>query len=190
MKSQPAKKGPKDQQESKKTSGNSTHGLAIRLESYMALNRFSDGEAVAEKMHLLAPDVPHYSIYFLGFVRGDANEMQRQMTLVRARKGDIELLASAAADTNAYYGHIERQPSTQMTSIDNEAVAISQTKRALWEAEFQLTDAAQGCAKGVGKCTNSLCASSAIAGTGACGGQCKGGEAHHRIREWHFLQTP
>jgi serine/threonine protein kinase/Tfp pilus assembly protein PilF len=121
---------------------NDLNSLAIQLESYMALNRFSDAEAVAEKMRLLAPDVPHYSIYFLGFVRGDANEMQRQMTLVRAGKGDIELLASAAADTNAYHGHIERQPSTQMTSIDNEAVAISQTKRALWEAEFQLTDAA------------------------------------------------
>src|SRR4029077_16820555 len=80
--------------------------------------------------------------YFLGFVRGDANEMQRQMTLVRAGKGDIELLASAAAATNPYHGHIERKPSKQMTSIDNEAVAISQTKRALWEAEFQLTDVA------------------------------------------------
>jgi tetratricopeptide (TPR) repeat protein len=119
------------------------NGLAVLLEAYMALNRFSDAEAVAEKMRLLAPDVPHYSIYFLGFVRGDASEMQRQMELAKAGKGDVELLASAAADTDAYHGHIEKQPGTQMTSRDDEPVVISQTKRALWEAEFQLTDAAR-----------------------------------------------
>jgi eukaryotic-like serine/threonine-protein kinase len=121
---------------------NDLNALAIQLEAYQALNRFSDAEAVAEEMRLLAPDVPHYSIYFLGFVRDDATEMQRQMALAKAGKGDVELLASAASDTNAYYGHIERQPRTRVTSTADEAVAISQTKKALWEAEFQLTDEA------------------------------------------------
>jgi hypothetical protein len=121
------------------------NGLAVLLEAYMALNRFSDAEAVAGKMRILAPDVPHYSIYFLGFVRGDVSEMQRQMELAKEGKGDVELLASAAADTDAYHGHIEKQPGAQVISRDrdNEPVAISQTKRALWEAEFQLTDAAR-----------------------------------------------
>ena len=122
---------------------NDLNGLATLLQDYMALNRFSDAEVVAEKMRFLAPDFPHYSIYFLGFVRGDDTEMQRQLALAKTGKGDVQLLASAAADTDAYHGHIEKQPVAPMTSSEDEALAISQTKRALWEAEFQLTDAAR-----------------------------------------------
>lgn len=108
----------------------------------MALNRPSDAEAAADKMRLLAPDVPHYSIYFLGFVRGDEAEMQHQLALAKAGRGDLESLASAAADTAAYHGRIEKHPVIPVTASNNESAAISQAKRAMWEAEFQLPTAA------------------------------------------------
>jgi serine/threonine protein kinase/tetratricopeptide (TPR) repeat protein len=120
---------------------NNLNGLALLVEAHTALNRLSEAETAADKMRRLAPDVPQYSIYFLGFVRGDENEMAQQLALAKAGKGDVEVLMSAAADTAAYHGRIEKPP-VVATSNDNEAAAISQAKIALWEAEFQLRAAA------------------------------------------------
>jgi serine/threonine protein kinase/tetratricopeptide (TPR) repeat protein len=118
---------------------NDLNRLGALVETYMALNRLADAETAAEKMRILAPDVPHYSIYFLSFVRGDDSEMRRQLALAKAGKGDLESLLSAADDTAAYHGRIEKQSATH----NDEPAAISQAKRALWEAEFQLNDAAR-----------------------------------------------
>ena len=107
------------------------------------MNRFPEAETAAKKIRVLAPDISNYSIYFLAFVRGDNSEMQNQLALAKAGKGYVEAMASAAADTAAYNGHIERHSAIHMTSGDNEPVAISQAKRALWEAEFQLDDEAR-----------------------------------------------
>jgi eukaryotic-like serine/threonine-protein kinase len=123
--------------------GSPGDGVGNLVLTYMALNRFSDAERAAEKARALAPDVGGYPIYFLGFVRGDDAEMQQQIALAKAGKGDVETMASAAADTAAYHGHIEKQPSMHKTSSDKEPAAISQVKKAMWEAEFQLTDAAR-----------------------------------------------
>jgi eukaryotic-like serine/threonine-protein kinase len=95
---------------------------------------------VANKLQALAPDVPHNCIYRLCFLRGDSNEMQHQLTL--AAKGDSQMLGSAAADTAAYGGRIEKRITTLKTT-GGEPAAIAQLKRALWEAEFQLRDAAR-----------------------------------------------
>ena len=123
------------------------NGLANLVLIYMALNRLADAEAVAEKMRVLAPDIPQYSIYFLAFVLGDDSEMQHQLALANSGNGDPESLTSAAADTAAYHGRIEKHGATKMTSGDHEPSAILQVKRALWESEFQLTDAAIADAK-------------------------------------------
>jgi len=116
-------------------------GLSILLVTYMSLNRLSDAEAAAEKMRVLAPDTPEWAIYFLGFVRGDEGEMQHELAL--ASKGDTESLASAADDTSAYYGRIDKRSMAEASSSNNEELAISQVKRALWEAEFHLDDEAR-----------------------------------------------
>jgi serine/threonine protein kinase/Tfp pilus assembly protein PilF len=122
---------------------NNLNGLAVLVEAYTALNRLSEAEAAAQKMRALAPDVPEYAIYFLGFVRGDDAEMQHQLALAKAGNGDSELLASATDDTAAYHGRIEKNQRIEAPSSNNEELAISQVKRALWEAEFQLEDAAR-----------------------------------------------
>jgi len=109
----------------------------------MALNHLTDAETAAERIRTIAPDVPEHPIYFLCFVRGNDTEMQHQIALARAGKGDFESMASAAADTAAYHGRIEQIIATQTTSSDKEPAAISQAKKAMWEAEFQLTDAAR-----------------------------------------------
>jgi hypothetical protein len=123
------------------------NGLANLVLIYTALNRFADAETAAEKMRVLDPHIPHYAIYFLAFVRGDGSEMQHQLALANAGNGDSETMTSAAADTAAYHGRIEKYPASENLSSDNEPAAISRVKRALWEAEFQLTDAARADAK-------------------------------------------
>jgi DNA-binding winged helix-turn-helix (wHTH) protein/tetratricopeptide (TPR) repeat protein len=122
---------------------NNLHSLEILLGTYMALNRFEDAENVANKLGLLTPELPYNCIYRLGFVRGDRSEMQRQLALARAAKEDFQMLGYATADTTAYGGRIEKQSAIPMTTSDAEPAAISQLKRALWEVEFQLKDAAR-----------------------------------------------
>jgi len=122
---------------------NELNGLANLLLIYMALNRLTDANNVAERIRRLAPDIPHYSIYFLSFVRGDDSEMEHQLAMARAGNGDTESLASAGADTTAYHGRIEKHPVRQAVSSGNEPIAISQVKRAMWEAEVQMPDAAR-----------------------------------------------
>jgi serine/threonine protein kinase/tetratricopeptide (TPR) repeat protein len=126
---------------------NELNGLANLVLIYMALNRLTDADNAAEKIRLLAPDIPHYSIYFLSFMRGDNSEMQHQLALASAGNGDAESLASASADTTAYHGRIEKHPAPLAISSGNEPKAISQVKRAMWEAEFQMTDAARADAR-------------------------------------------
>jgi serine/threonine protein kinase/tetratricopeptide (TPR) repeat protein len=126
---------------------NEFNGLANLVLINMALNRLTDADDAAERIRRLAPDIPHYSIYFLSFVRGNDSEMQHQLALAREGNGDTESLVSAGADTTAYHGRIEKQPTPHAISRGNEPKAISQIKRAMWEAEFQMTDAARRDAK-------------------------------------------
>jgi eukaryotic-like serine/threonine-protein kinase len=112
--------------------------------AYLSLNRFDDAKSVADKMRLMAPDVPRYFVYCLSFIRGDNREMQHQLALAGAEKEDSEGLASAVSDTAAYYGRIEQERVfTTLTTSDSEPAAIAQLKRALWEAEFRLRDSAR-----------------------------------------------
>ena len=111
---------------------------------YLALNRLDDAEELANTLR--GPG--YYSladfdsgIYVLGFVRDDSKEMQQQLALAKGTKVDPQSVGSLAADTAAYHGHIEKQTAIQMKA--SEPAAILQLKRALWEAEFQLTDAAR-----------------------------------------------
>jgi eukaryotic-like serine/threonine-protein kinase len=122
---------------------NNLAGLENLVGTYMALNRFDDAAGAANKLQLVAPDVPHCCIYRLCFIRGDRGEMQHQLALAAAAKEDPQMLGSAADDTAAYSGRIETQTAIQMTTSDSEPAALAQLKRALWEAEFQLTDAAR-----------------------------------------------
>jgi eukaryotic-like serine/threonine-protein kinase len=118
-------------------------GLENLVGIYMALNRFDEAEVTADKLQLVAPDVPHCSSYRLGFLRRDSNAMRQQLALAEAAKEDPQMLGSAADDTAAYGGRIERQTAIQMSTSDIEPAALAQLKRALWEAEFGLRQAAR-----------------------------------------------
>jgi len=122
---------------------NDLNGLEALIGDYMALNRFDEATSTSKKLESLAPDVPHNCTYRLGFVRGDASEMQHQLALAKAAKEDPQMIGSAVADTSAYGGRINKQTAIQMTTSDSEPAAISQLKTALWEAEFALPDAAR-----------------------------------------------
>ena len=117
-------------------------GLENLVGIYMALNRFDEAEVTAQKLQFFAPEVPHSCIYRLGFLRGDSNAMRHQLALAEAAKEDPQMLGSAADDTAAYGGRIERQTAIQMKTSDTEPAALAQLKRALWEAEFGLREAA------------------------------------------------
>jgi eukaryotic-like serine/threonine-protein kinase len=118
-------------------------GLENLVGIYMALNRFDEAEVTADKLQLVAPDVPHCSSYRLGFLRRDSNAMRHQLALAETAKEDPQMLGSAADDTAAYGGRIERQTAIQMSTSDIEPAALAQLKRALWEAEFGLRQAAR-----------------------------------------------
>jgi hypothetical protein len=122
-------------------------GLANLAGIYLALNRFDEAEATAQKLQLVAPEVPRNVIYRLAFLQGNSEVMRHQLALAEAAKEDADMLGSAAADTAAYGGRIERQTAIRMKPSDAEPAALAQLIRALWEAEFGLREAARRDAK-------------------------------------------
>jgi eukaryotic-like serine/threonine-protein kinase len=118
-------------------------GLGNLLGIYLALNRFNEAGVTAEKLQLVAPDVAQEGIYRLAFLRGDSDTMHHQLALAEAAKDDPYMLGSAADDTAAYGGRIQRQTAIQMKTSDTEPAALARLKRALWEAEFGLRERAR-----------------------------------------------
>jgi len=117
-------------------------GLENLVGIYTALNQFDEAEVTAQKLQTFAPEVPHCCIYRLAFLQGDRNMMRHQLALAESAKEDAQMLGSAADDTAAYGGRIERQTAIQMRTSDTEPAALAQLKRALWEAEFGLRETA------------------------------------------------
>lgn len=112
------------------------------MENYAALGRFDEAQKISEKLLSLNPDLPSRNRYRLAFTRGDIYEMRR---LERLYESGVRnpALRSIIADTAAYYGHIEEV--SRLVSPDEkhaEPAAVALCKRALWEAEFGMQDAA------------------------------------------------
>ena len=81
----------------------------ILMGFYMDLNRLAEAKAVYQQVLARKLDAPflHLQAYLLGFLEGDAAEMNRQFAAAAGKLGE-DMLISTQSDTQAYCGRLEK----------------------------------------------------------------------------------
>jgi eukaryotic-like serine/threonine-protein kinase len=112
---------------------------------YLALNRLLEAEQIfksAFDQHLDSGGL-RWAAYDLGFVEKNTGMMQQQAQWAVGRPGSEDILLSAQADTESYYGRLGRARELTRRAVDSairsdypEAAALWQVSAALREAEF------------------------------------------------------
>jgi hypothetical protein len=132
-------------QEQLRIESNTVVGYGNLAQTFLALNRPDDARKALEQAqeHKLEGDFLHQEIYYLAFYKGDAAEMERQVTWAAGKPGDEDLLLSFQSDTEAYYGRLAKARDFSRRAVDaavrdqsKESAALWQVNGALREAEF------------------------------------------------------
>jgi eukaryotic-like serine/threonine-protein kinase len=116
------------------------------MEDYLALNRLDE----AREMYRQAQDRKldyeylHDDRYVLAFVENDVEEMKRQAAWAMGRPGAEDLLLSAQADTEAFYGHRQRAEDLARQAVESARRADLQETAAMWQMNSALRDAEFG----------------------------------------------
>jgi serine/threonine protein kinase/tetratricopeptide (TPR) repeat protein len=120
-------------------------GYLNLAQNYLYLNRVDDATKTVEEAQAkkFDADFLHLVIYELAFVKGDAAEMERQVTWAAGKPGTEDLMLSTQSDTEAYYGRLAKAREFTRRAVDaavrnnsKETAAIWQVNAAVREAEF------------------------------------------------------
>jgi tetratricopeptide (TPR) repeat protein len=71
-------------------------------------------------------------LYSLAFLSGDGAEMERQVTWAAGRPGEEDQMFNLHADTQAYYGHLEKARDLSRRAVDSAVRADAKETAALW----------------------------------------------------------
>src|SRR5262249_24599964 len=113
--------------------------------NYRALNRFDEARAILDqaRSHKLDALAIRAETYLLAFLRNDAEDMEQQVAWGAGKPGVEDQILSLQADTEAYYGRLEkardlsrRAVASAIRSDSKEVAAFEQAEGALREAEF------------------------------------------------------
>jgi eukaryotic-like serine/threonine-protein kinase len=112
---------------------------------FLALNRRSEAQAAlnsALSQHLDSGGL-RWALYYFGFVQKNTELMQQQVRWAVGKPGSEDILLSAQADTEAYFGKLVSARELSRRAVDSasrsgypEAAALWQVNAALREAEF------------------------------------------------------
>jgi eukaryotic-like serine/threonine-protein kinase len=113
---------------------------------YIVLDRLDDSEKVlrqAQEKGFDGMDI-RGNLYLLAFRRGDSKGMEKQLAWAAGRPGDEDVLLSAQADTEAYYGRRKRAQDYSRRAVESAIRADSKETAALWRAAAGLREAEFG----------------------------------------------
>ncbi|HXY03540.1 MAG TPA: tetratricopeptide repeat protein, partial [Terriglobales bacterium] len=132
-------------QESLRLERNDVVAYVNLAQIYLALNHLDEAKSTLQQAlerKLDAGDL-RLVMYNHAFLRGDAEEMRRQVEWGTGRSGSEDLLLSAQSDSEAYYGHIRKARDFSRRAVESalrsgakETAAIWQADAALWDAEI------------------------------------------------------
>src|SRR2546430_4464339 len=113
---------------------------------YLARNRLDDAKKEIEQAQerKLEGDLLHWGIYQLAFLKGDAEEMERQVGWAAGKPGIEDLLLSWQSDTEAYYGQLGKARVFSRRAVDAAIRADSKETAALWQVNAALREAEFG----------------------------------------------
>jgi eukaryotic-like serine/threonine-protein kinase len=114
--------------------------------TYFNLNRLDESKATFDQAieRKLDSGALHADMYFLAFLRGDAEQMAQQMTWAAGRPGDEDVLLSAQSDTEAYYGRMRNARDYSRRAVDSGIRADSKETAALWRVNSAQREAELG----------------------------------------------
>lgn len=119
---------------------------AFLIDDYIALNRFSDAQAVHEQARKLNlhSEFFAFNLYQLAFLQHDPAEMARQVAASMGQPGLEDQMLAYEAGTAAYYGHLERARDITDRAMDSARRAGGQDAAATYLAMSALRDALFG----------------------------------------------
>ena len=117
--------------------------LAIIL---MALGRHDEARKIIESAFARGIDAYYLRLdaYHEAFLRGDDEAMRRHFDAVAGRQGEEDFLIAAQADTEAYFGRVERSRELSTRAAESAMRAGVPETSATWLAQAALREAEMG----------------------------------------------
>ena len=113
---------------------------------YLALNHLDEAKTTLQQAlerNLDSGDL-RLVMYNHAFLRGDAEQMRRQVEWGTGRPRSEDRLLSAHSDTEAYYGHIRKARDLSRRAAESALRAGAKETAAIWQADAALRDAEVG----------------------------------------------
>jgi eukaryotic-like serine/threonine-protein kinase len=113
---------------------------------YIAVNRLKDArQTIQEAQQKNFDDLfLRSNLYALAFLSGDTAEMERDVAWAAGRPSEEDQMLNAHADTQAYYGHLEKARDLARRATDSAVRADAKETGAQWLAYQGLREAEQG----------------------------------------------
>lgn len=83
-------------------------------------------------------------MYYLAFLRGDAAQMEEDVSWAAGKPGDEDTLFALQADTEAYHGQMNKEREFTIRAVDSAIRADSRETAAMWKAHAAWCEAEVG----------------------------------------------
>jgi DNA-binding winged helix-turn-helix (wHTH) protein/tetratricopeptide (TPR) repeat protein len=115
-------------------------------QAYMALNRLGEAEAVYQQaeQHKMEEELLLQQRYWLAFLKGDAPEMARLLSVAMGKPGAGDLLLATQADTEGWYGRLKNAHELTRRAMNLAASNDAKEAAATYQAAAALRDAESG----------------------------------------------
>ena len=109
-------------------------GYANLASNYINVNRLKDARQTLQEAQQKNFDglTIRSQLYALAFLSGDTVEMEHQVAWAAGRPGEEDQMLSTHADTQAYYGHLEKARDLARRAVDSAVRADAKETAALW----------------------------------------------------------
>ncbi len=113
---------------------------------YISVNRLKDARQTIQEAQQKNFDSGwiRSQVYALAFLSGDTAEMERDVAWAAGRPGDEDQMLDTDADTQAYYGHLEKARDLARRAADSAVRADGKETGALWLSYQGLREAELG----------------------------------------------
>jgi len=133
-------------EESLRLEPNSWVGYSNLALTQLVLGKLQEARDSVQQAFARNLDSPYLRLplYQVAFLQGDEITMQQQLTWATGRPGDEDVLLSAQADTEAYFGHLAKARDYSRKAVDSARRADASETAAQWQAFSALRDAEFG----------------------------------------------
>jgi eukaryotic-like serine/threonine-protein kinase len=121
-----------------------THSNLAQI--FLALNRSNEADAAFQEAQArkLEGWELRLMMYYLAFLRSDAEEMNRQVEWGTGKPGSEDVLLSAQSDTEAYYGRMRKARDFTRRAVESALRAGAKETAAAWQVDGALREAEIG----------------------------------------------